>query len=194
MFNQQLADATRELTELNQQLVLSTEKIVEATGILGETFQQLDDARSELTARQAKVEDLSNQLGFATHQMSTLRDQLRSQGDLAQLKIARLAPIAGNRSQADAVAVWNSAMQEGILRVDRLPAPASDNDYQLWVHDSAYPDPVDGGVFTVNPETGHAQISFKPTQRVDNAENFAVTLERKGGAPKAEGPMVLRGE
>lgn len=82
LFNRQLSDATQELTQLNQQLVLSTEKIVEATGILGETFEQLDTARSALTARQARVEELSNQLAAATHELSTLRDQSRSQGDL----------------------------------------------------------------------------------------------------------------
>jgi anti-sigma-K factor RskA len=194
LFNRQLSDATKELTELNQQLVLSTEKIVEATGILGETFAQLDDARSQLTARQAKVEDLSNQLGFATHQISLLREQLRSQGDLGEFKIARLVPNSDNSSPALAVAVWNPAKQEGILRVDRLPAPGADKDYQLWVFDPAYPDPVDAGVFAVDSPTGHAQISFKPNHPVDNAKSFAVSLERKGGAPKVEGPIVLRGE
>ena len=167
---------------------------MEATGILGETFEQLDAARSELTERQARVEDLSNQLAFATHQVSTLRDQLGTQGDLAQFEIARLAPNTDNLSPAIAIAVWNPAKQEGILRVDSLPAPGADKDYQLWVFDPAYPDPVDAGVFAVDPPTGHAHISFKPNQRVDNAKSFAVTLERKGGAPKAEGPIVLRGE
>ena len=194
LFNRQLADATQELTQLNQQLVLSTEKIVEATGILGETFEQLDDARSEVAARQAIVEDLSNQLASATHQVSALQDQLGSRGDSAQLNIARLVPPAGDGSPATAIAVWDPARQQGILRVDGLAAPAADKEYQLWVYDSAYPDPVDGGVFALNPETGHTQISFKPAQRVNNAEKFAISLERKGGVRKTEGPVVLISE
>ena len=75
-----------------------------------------------------------------------------------------------------------------MLRVEKLPALASDKDYQLWVIDPAYPLPVDSGVFTVDPATGNARISFRPDKRINNAAKFAVSLERKGGVPKAEGP------
>jgi anti-sigma-K factor RskA len=102
--------------------------------------------------------------------------------------------MAGNSPQALAVAVWNPKTQEGVLSVAKLPALASDKDYQLWLIDPAYPAPVDGGVFTVNPATGDARINFKPNQRVNNAAKFAVSLERKGGVKKAEGPIVLLGD
>jgi anti-sigma-K factor RskA len=192
--NRQLADATHELTQLNQQVVQSTEKIVEATRLLGTTFDQLDGAKAELIARQARLAELSEQLATAATQVSDLRERLRVEGDLAQFKIATLASMAGNSPQALAVAVWNPTTQQGILRVDKLPALASDKDYQLWLIDPAYPAPVDGGVFTVDPGTGRAQVTFKPNQRVNNAAKFAVSLERKGGVPKVEGPIVLIGD
>lgn len=192
--NRQLADATKELTQMNQQLVQSTGKIGEAARVLGETFDQLDVAKSELVARQARLAELGEQLALATTEVSGLRERLQAEGNLAQLKIATLASLAGNSPEALAVAVWNPTTQQGILRVDKLPALASDKDYQLWVIDPAYPNPVDGGVFTVDPVTGNAQISFRPNQRVNNAAKFAVSLERKGGVPKAEGPMMLLGD
>jgi anti-sigma-K factor RskA len=192
--NRQLADATVELTQLNQQLLQSTQKIVEATGILGETFDQLDAVKAESAARETRVAELSQQLAATTEQIASLRERLQAEGDLAQFKIATLASMAGNSPQALAVAVWNPTTQQGLLRVDKLPALASDKDYQLWLIDPAYPNPVDGGVFTVDPATGGAQISFKPNQRVNNAAKFAVSLERKGGVPKAEGPIVLLGD
>ena len=56
------------------------------------------------------------------------------------------------------------------------------------------PNPVDGGVFTVDPTTGERRMKFKAKQPVGAVNAFAVTLERKGGVPKAEGPFVLLGK
>lgn len=116
---------------------------------------------------------------------------LRAQADVARLKITSLASLAGNSPQARAIAVWNPDRQEGVLVVSQLPALQPDKDYQLWVIDPQYPIPVDGGVFTVDPATGEARVNFKPGKAVKVAQTFAVSLERKGGVPKAEGPMVL---
>jgi anti-sigma-K factor RskA len=192
--SRQVTDATQQLTQLNQQLVRSTEKIADATRVLGETYHQLDEAKAELLARQGQLAQVSEKLAAATTQISDLRERLRVEGDLAQFKIATLASLAGNSPQALAVAVWNPTTQQGVLRVEKLPALASDKDYQLWLIDPAYPSPVDGGVFTVDSATGHAQVNFKPNQRVNNAAKFAVSLERKGGVPKPEGAIVLLGD
>jgi anti-sigma-K factor RskA len=116
---------------------------------------------------------------------------LRVQADVARLKIASLTSLAGNSPQARAIAVWNPDRQEGVLVVSKLPALAIDQDYQLWVIDPQYPIPVDGGVFTVDAATGDARVNFKPGKNVKAAQVFAVSLERKGGVPKAEGPMML---
>ena len=116
---------------------------------------------------------------------------LTQQSALADLKIASLASLAGNTPEARAIAVWNPSTQEGVLSVSKLPALAKDKDYQLWVIDPQYPIPVDGGVFQVDPTSGAARISFKPNKAIKAVAKFAVSLERKGGVPKAEGPMVL---
>lgn len=116
---------------------------------------------------------------------------LRLQADVARLKITSLASLAGNSPQARAIAVWNPDRQEGVLVVSQLPALQADKDYQLWVIDPQYPIPVDGGVFTVDANTGEARVNFKPGKNVKVAQTFAVSLERKGGVPKAEGPMML---
>lgn len=121
----------------------------------------------------------------------TLVADLRRQADIARLKIASLKSLAGNSPEARAVAVWNPDRQEGVLVVSKLPALDADKDYQLWVIDPQYPIPVDGGVFTVDAATGDARLNFKPDKNVATAQVFAVSLERKGGVPKAEGPMML---
>jgi hypothetical protein len=82
-----------------------------------------------------------------------------------------------------------------VLTVDKLPALGADQDYQLWVVDPQYANPVDGGVFTVDPQSGAARVISSPaTSRWPRSPRFAVTLERKGGVPKAEGPFVLLGK
>ncbi len=120
-----------------------------------------------------------------------LAADLRAQADIDRLKISALTSLADNSPQARAVAVWNPESQQGVLIVSKLPPLDRDKDYQLWVIDPQYPIPVDGGVFTVDPATGEARVKFKPTQNVALAQTFAVSLERKGGVPKAEGPMML---
>lgn len=117
---------------------------------------------------------------------------LRQAGDLAQLKIARLASLLKDSPEAMAIAVWNPLKQEGVLTVENLPFIQQDQDYQLWVVDPRYKDPVNGGVFKVD-QRGGAHINFRPDQPVTAATQFAISRERKGGVPKAEGPMVAAG-
>jgi anti-sigma-K factor RskA len=155
--------------------------------------QALADATLQSLRNQLEAERLlaSHERQGAATRIAALTQQMQEQGDLAQFKIATLASLLDNSPQALAVAVWNPSTQEGVLSVEKLPALAADRDYQLWVIDPQYPIPVDGGVFVVNPETGEARYQFKANKPVKTVAKFAVSLERKGGVPKAEGPMVL---
>ncbi len=176
----QLADAQKKLSDSAQQLAELTSRVESAS-------------RSATDAR-VQTGKLSTALASAQTRIASLQGELKSQGDLANFKITTLASLLKNSPQAVAVAVWNPAKQEGVLKVDKLPALAADKDYQLWVVDPQYPNPVDGGVFTVDPQTGVAQVTFKGKQPVAAINAFAVTLERKGGVKKAEGPFVLLGK
>lgn len=120
--------------------------------------------------------------------------ELETRNRLAELRIASLSALAGQPASARGVAVWDPVAQQGVLTVSQLPALASDRDYQLWLVDPQYPTPVDGGVFRVDPATGEARIVFKADKPVGDASAFAISLERKGGVPVAEGPMVLVGK
>ncbi len=121
-----------------------------------------------------------------SHQLAAL--QRRSM--VAETQIAMLSSKLENAPRAYAVVVWDVEKQEGVLKVVDVPKNATDHDYQLWVVDPEYKQPVSGAVFAVESD-GTTKIAFKPEARVSSAKAFAVTLERKGGVPKAEGPMVL---
>ncbi|MBI5766739.1 MAG: anti-sigma factor [Verrucomicrobia bacterium] len=154
--------------------------------------QQQLEAERILTRRE--IAGLTGQLTDARTQVAALDERRQHEADLARLKITALTSLLKNSPGAIGVAVWNPEKQEGVLHVDKLPAPAAGQDYQLWVVDPQYPNPVDGGVFTVDPQTGAQRVVFKARQPVRAIDAFAVTLERKGGVPKAEGPFVLLGK
>jgi anti-sigma-K factor RskA len=147
---------------------------------------------------QMEMQSVQNQLEaeqiLASRQLADLQEQIKANGDLSHLEIAKLVSLLGNSPQARAIAVWDPALQQGVLTVEKLPALAADKDYQLWVIDPKYPDPVSGGVFTVDARTGTARLAFHPGQLIATAAKFAVSCERKGGRPKPEGPIVLLSE
>lgn len=130
---------------------------------------------------------------LAEKMIADLGHQLRRSEDLTRLKVSALASLAGNTKEAQAIAVWNPEQQSGLLTIEKLPAIADTQDYQIWIVDPAYKNPVNGGVFHVGAD-GKVTLGFKPDQPVAQAAAFAISLEKKGGVPKAEGPIVLLGK
>jgi anti-sigma-K factor RskA len=119
--------------------------------------------------------------------------RLEERDILARLQIASLTSKLANAPNANAVVVWDERKQRGILKITQLPPNADDHDYQLWLVDPRYKNPVDGGVFHVAKD-GTRSIGFHPATPVREAKAFAISLERKGGVSKAEGPIVLLGK
>jgi anti-sigma-K factor RskA len=193
--SQLLRDTTTlaEISLKGTQQQLEAERILTRRRLL-DTEKQTADALRLLTDARTQLAQRDTELATATQRVAALGAQLQREADLANLKITALASLLKNSPQALAVAVWNPDKQEGVLKVEKLPALATDQDYQLWVVDPQYPNPVDGGVFTVDAQTGEARFQFKSKQPVKSINAFAVTLERKGGVPKAEGPFVLLGK
>jgi anti-sigma-K factor RskA len=206
--NSQLVDARAQLTErvrlleeARNQLAGHVRRLEERDRQLAEAQTQLANRGSELANLKQRIEVLTNasveldgQLGKARQQVAQLTSEIKSQSELAELKITTLVSMLKNSPEALAVAVWDPKLQQGVLNVEHLPALAAHEDYQLWVVDPQYPNPVDGGVFTVEPRGGKARFQFKTNQPIQTVNAFAVTRERKGGVPKAQGPFVLLGK
>ena len=184
-----LVKAERLIAE--HQVGASTGQVAALQKDLDAAKQQAELANTQLASAQKLIAARDLQLAMAADRASALESKAKHDADLANFKISTLASLLGNSPQALAVAVWNPARQEGVLRVEKLRALAEDQDYQLWLVDPQYSTPVDGGVFTVDPATGEARIQFKASKPIRSVAKFAVSLEKKGGVPKAEGPMVL---
>jgi anti-sigma-K factor RskA len=154
-------------------------------------IEQKKIAEQELDQARGQLEDAKRLVTESSRQIAELSIKLKDQGDLAHYKISTLASMLGNTPAAIAVAVWDPSREQGVLSVSKLPALASEKDYQLWVIDKQYPSPVSAGVFVVDPVSGEAHIVFKADKPVRSIAKFAVSLERKGGVASPEGPIVL---
>ncbi len=140
-------------------------------------------AQNQLAERSLLAERMINDLGT----------RLQRSGDIGRLKVSALASLAGNFTETQAIAVWDPDQQTGLLTFEKLPATAAERDFQIWIIDPAYPNPVNGGVFHMDKEGG-VSLAFRPDQPVTQATAFAISVEKKGGVPKAEGPIVLQGK
>jgi anti-sigma-K factor RskA len=200
--NQQVTDATRQLADVTQRATTIETQLSANALRLAEANQKFNDAalqvaslndRLSAAAREAgtltqRQSELDRQLGAAKNQIASLERELKNQGDLANFKIATLASMLKNTPQALAVAVWNPAKQEGVVTVQKLPAAAADQDYELWLIDPQQPKPVSAGVIAVSAD-GESRATFKPESPVGTTAKFAISREKKGGAPAHSGPQ-----
>ncbi len=118
--------------------------------------------------------------------------EARNNDPLMQTKFVALGPANGAPADAKATVAWEPDKQTGVIRIVGMPAAGSGKDYQLWAVDENYKNPVSAGIVRVDP-SGVAQVRFKPDAPTKRVKAFALTLEREGGVPKAEGPILLVG-
>jgi anti-sigma-K factor RskA len=157
---------------------------------------QTTKLKMQLTAQIRRVEELNMRLTLERSENGELRHvvaKLRENNQLAAVRIALLDSMVKTDPKAVAVSVWDNERQNGVFIVRNLrPAPVN-KDYQLWVIDPKYPSPVDAGVFQVD-EKGDVHQEFHAKLPIDKANQFAVTLEKKGGADVPDTKaMVLAG-
>lgn len=172
IFYFRMSDLHRTALEIREQyeaLLLEKATADEERRTAGE---QLAAAKSERAALQKEISALQSRDALALVRIATLKSQL-----------AAYAKVV-------AVAVWDAEKQSGIVKMDNLPEAGVGKDYQLWIIDPKYPAPVSAGV--VEADTGGlVRGRFKPEQPISGADKFAVSLERKGGSPAPQGPIVL---
>jgi len=138
------------------------------------------------------LREQTHSLNSAVAGLSTQIAALEKKDEFSKMRIAMLSSLLDNSPKALAVSLWDNDKQSGVLVVKGLAAAPTDKDYQLWVINDKYPAPVNAGVFSVD-EQGDVRFTFKPDVPMTSVDKFAVTVERKGGVPKAEGKVALVG-
>jgi len=126
------------------------------------------------------------------NKLQTQVAELQTRAILAQTRVAVLQSQVDTYASASAVVVWDEKNQKGLVRYDRLPAQEG-KDYQLWALDPAQKAPVDAGLMPVS-HSGFAKVEFRPHIPVGKGTKFAISVEKKGGAPLPAGPVIFVGE
>jgi len=130
---------------------------------------QLATLQDEQTTLSAEKEALKEQLDYAHKELGLMKDP--------SFKWVRM-PGVGKHTGAFATIGWNPQSKEAFILAQALPEPPADKQYQLWAIVNGKP--IDAGVFELGAKA-HTLQKVKP---VENAQVFAVTLEKKGGSPE----------
>ncbi len=138
--------------------------------------------QSELAALRQKDEASQNEIAA-----------LQQQDAISKLRIATLSGTTENAPGSVGSVAWDGEKQRGVLTLEKLPPPGPAQDYQLWVIDPQYAQPVSGGLVHVD-DKGNARLIFTVDVPIHAAEKFALSRERKGGASTAQGPIVMLGQ
>ncbi len=148
-----------------------------------------DDARlrrdrEELRSRSA---DLAGRLHNAETALAerTLRARVLESDDMQMMRLGGSGPQSGARGMV----YWSPKARRGILMAGRLAPLPPDRQYELWVFQNGKP--VNAGVFDADA-SGRAVFESAPFPEAE-AQNFAVTVEPRGGMPAPTGPIVLVG-
>ena len=171
--------------------------IAAALAVLSVAFLwQSGSLRSQLAAQASRINELTTSAELARAESADLRlavAKLRESNRLAKFRIALLDSLLAASPKTIAVSVWDNDRQDGVFIVRNLKPLPSDKDYQLWIIDPKYPSPVDAGVFQVDAK-GNVRQDFRAKMPIQTANQFAVTIEQKGGAavPNTKA-MVLAG-
>jgi anti-sigma-K factor RskA len=116
----------------------------------------------------------------------------RAADPFAQAMLVALISPTGDHPDAKANVAWQPDRQSGVITINNMPPAGEGHDYQLWAVDANHPDPINAGIIHVEPN-GVTRVRFKPDKDASQIKAFAISLEREGGVPKREGPIVMIG-
>jgi anti-sigma-K factor RskA len=116
----------------------------------------------------------------------------RAADPFAQAMLVALISPTGDHPDAKANVAWQPDRQSGVITINNMPPAGEGHDYQLWAVDANHPDPINAGIIHVEPN-GVTRVRFKPDKDASQIKAFAISLERAGGVPKREGPIVMIG-
>jgi anti-sigma-K factor RskA len=144
--------------------------------------------RREREELRSRTVDLAQNLDSAKKDLARrdLRVRVLESDDVKVLSLGGKDPQPSARARM----FWSERAKRGILVAGNLTPLPSDKQYELWVFDKGKPVPA--GVFDVDA-AGRALLESPDLSGIATAQNFAVTIEPRGGVPQPTGPIVLLG-
>ena len=77
---------------------------------------------------------------------------------------------------SDVITFWNPDTKKVYVKIENLPVPPSNKQYQLWALSNGKP--INAGMMDVDP----SDKTLHPMRDIEDAQAFAITLEPKGGS------------
>lgn len=187
--HQQTTNYQQRLLTIEKEVTKRLETIVRQNAAL---TNQLQQQNTEMRSQLARSLDQTQQL---FRDKKALEEALAgvvngNQDRLANIQGTLLRPTPESPPNAIAASVWSPQDQRGVLLVESLPSLPAAQAYQLWILDPKVPGPVSAGVLPAST-TGSFRYPYTPSTRVETAERFAISIERKGGALAPTGRIVL---
>jgi hypothetical protein len=153
-------------------------------------FAVWDDARLRRQREDLRSQTAQLSAELAGARAEAARRDLRVR--LLESDDVRILFLGGKDPQPSARAkvFWSEKAKTGIILAGNLAPLPPDKQYELWVF--AVGKPVAAGVFDAD-SSGRALFESKALAGLPAAQNFAVTIEPRGGVPQPTGPIVLVG-
>lgn len=144
-----------------------------------------------------EVNKLQHRLHEQSQRLAESREAaVRSQRVLALLKTpqAQRVTLTAAKTPAEPTghAIYLAERGELIFQGSHLKSLPEGKAYELWVIPQDGTAAIPAGVFRPD-DAGEASVVMPPLPPGVPAKAFAITVERAGGVPKAEGPIVLSG-
>jgi anti-sigma-K factor RskA len=156
----------------------------------------LDAERIRLESRVSVLERERDDLQVRVASLEKERDDLQvrvasleKRDPLREILPVTLAAQRGAPPAEKVMALWDPYRREGALHA-KLPEPAPDKDYQLWIITPESKQPVSAGVI---PALSDCQ-TFTAAQPINQVAALAISIEPKGGSTAPRGPVIFVGK
>lgn len=133
------------------------------------------DLQQEYTAATAKLNSMTEEAHILQH---------------PGMKMAAMKGMDASPASY-ATVYWDTASHDVFLLVNNMPMPPTDKQYQLWALLDGKP--IDIGMIDNDYFLKQNRLLVK-AKNVQNAQAFAITLEKKGGNPTPEGAVYVMGK
>jgi anti-sigma-K factor RskA len=142
--------------------------------------RQREDLRSQSAQLASRLQSAETELA-----QRVLRARVLESDDVRMLTLGGKDP----QPRAQGRVFWSERARRGVLVAGNLSPLPSDQQYELWVFQKGKP--IAAGVFDVDAQ-GRALFESKDFPEAE-VQNFAVSIEPRGGVPAPTGPIVLVG-
>jgi len=144
---------------------------------------------SELDAERLRLEQRISTLEAEKKQQDVRIASLEGRDPLTAIRVIAFAAQPEAPQAAEVAALWDPRHQTGVLDLSKLPAPAADKDYQLWILTPDSTVPISAGVIS----TASPQANFRSPRPLPQVAALAISLEPKGGSEAPRGPVIYIG-